>query len=119
MLHSYLSAWSGDPTAAKASDIFRSATKTGADILGIETGELREGAIADICLVDLSLPELTPCHNLTSNLVYAANGSCVDTTIVDGKVLMRGRIVPNEAAIRSEAIRVGEDLFKRSKQKNR
>ena len=31
--------------------------------------------------------------HLTSHLVFAANGSCVDTTIIDGEVVMEGRKV--------------------------
>ena len=47
------------------------------------------GRLADLCLVRLDIPEMTPCHNFISNLVYSANGSAVDTTIIDGKILMR------------------------------
>ncbi|MDO5036635.1 MAG: amidohydrolase [Porphyromonas sp.] len=115
-LASFLSkAWKRDPKVAKASDVFESATKTGADILGIEAGVIEEGALADLCLLDLTIPEMTPCHNLVSNVVYSANGSAVDTVIVDGKILMRGRKVEGEEEIRREAIEVTEDLFRRSR----
>lgn len=115
-LTSFLSkAWKGDPKVAKTEDVFASATKVGANLLRLEAGEVKEGMLADLCLIDLTLPEMSPCHNLISNLVYSANGSAVNTTIVDGKVLMRDRKVEGEASIREEAIRTTESLFNRAK----
>ena len=38
-------------------------------------------------------------HNFVSNLVYAANGSCIDTVICDGKILMQDKKVPGEEEI--------------------
>jgi cytosine/adenosine deaminase-related metal-dependent hydrolase len=48
-------------------------------------------------------PELTP-GDLTANLVYAAAGSVVDTTVVAGQVLMRGGEIGDEAEVRAGAI---------------
>lgn len=107
-------AWSGDPTVNCAEEIFDSATRTGAEILRLECGRLEEGCLADLCLVDLSRVDLTPTHNLISNMVYAANGDAIDTTIVDGRVLMRHRMIPGEEEIRQEVLQATEDLFRRS-----
>ena len=105
--------WRFDSTACKADDIFASATSVGADILGIPAGRVEEGALADVCLVDLNTPELVPLNNLTSNLVYATSGSsCVDTVIVDGRILMRDKYVPGQEAIIAEAREVARRLFK-------
>lgn len=105
--------WRFDSTACKADDIFASATSIGADILGIPAGRVEEGALADVCLVDLNTPELVPLNSLTSNLVYATSGSsCVDTVIVDGRILMRDKYVPGQEAIISEAREVARRLFK-------
>ncbi|MFC2382227.1 MAG: amidohydrolase [Porphyromonas sp.] len=105
--------WRFDSTACKADDIFASATSVGADILGIPAGRVEEGALADICLVDLNTPELVPLNSLTSNLVYATSGSsCVDTVIVDGRILMRDKYVPGQEAIIAEAREVARRLFK-------
>lgn len=82
-------AWQGDPTATKAEDIYNAATVDGYRILGIDGGRLEEGALADIVLLKANKPTMVPCHNLVSNLVYSADGSVVDTTIVNGKVLVR------------------------------
>ena len=105
--------WRFDSTACKADDIFASATSVGADILGILAGRVEEGALADVCLVDLNTPELVPLNNLTSNLVYATSGSsCVDTVIIDGRILMRDKYVPGQEAIIAEAREVARRLFK-------
>ena len=105
--------WRFDSTACKADDIFASATSVGADILGIPAGRVEEGALADVCLVDLNTPELVPLNSLTSNLVYATSGSsCVDTVIVDGRILMRDKHVPGQEAIIAEAREVARRLFK-------
>ena len=105
--------WRFDSTACKADDIFASATSVGADILGIPAGRVEEGALADVCLVDLNTPELVPLNSLTSTLVYATSGSsCVDTVIVDGRILMRDKYVPGQEAIIAEAREVARRLFK-------
>jgi len=49
------------------------------------------GKKADIILVDLNRPHLTPHHDLISLLVYSAKGSDVSTTIVNGQPVMLER----------------------------
>ena len=66
---------------------------------GLKAGRIAEGYLADLCLVDLDIPAFTPNHNFVSNLVYAANGSCIDTVICDGKILMQDKKVPGEEEI--------------------
>jgi 5-methylthioadenosine/S-adenosylhomocysteine deaminase len=74
------------------------ATVNGGRALGHHTGRLAPGWKADVILVDLSGPMFVPLktghkEQLYSHLVFAANGSCVDTTIIDGKVVMAGRVL--------------------------
>jgi hypothetical protein len=59
--------------------------------LGDQIGSLEVGKKADIILLDVQKPHLTPFHNLPGLLVYSALGSDVDTVIVDGRVLMQHR----------------------------
>jgi 5-methylthioadenosine/S-adenosylhomocysteine deaminase len=92
-------AWRKDPEALTAAEMLDAATVQGAGILGLEAGRIEEGCLADLCLVNLNIPAFTPNHNFVSNLVYAANGSCVDTVICDGKILMQNREVPGEEEI--------------------
>jgi 5-methylthioadenosine/S-adenosylhomocysteine deaminase len=85
-----------DASLQQAPDVLTMATRNGAAALGHETGQLAVGRKADVILVDtrnVMFTPLLPGHadQLYSHLVFAANGSAVDTTIVDGRVLMRGR----------------------------
>lgn len=106
-------AWRKDPEAVPAGQIFRAATEQGASIFGLKTGRIAEGYLADLCLVDLNLPAFTPNFNFVSNLVYAANGSCIDTVICDGKVLMQDRKVPGEEEILERSAQIAFNLMAR------
>lgn len=108
--------WRFDSTAVSASDIFASASKVGAEILGLEAGEIKEGKLADLCLIDLNRPEMVPVHNLISNLVYSASGSFVDTVIVDGRILMQDGYVPGEEEIIAQARAVATRLVPPTRQ---
>ncbi|HET7119984.1 MAG TPA: amidohydrolase [Solirubrobacterales bacterium] len=77
----------GDPTAIAAGDAWEIATGARAPFLGAT--RLEVGAPADFLLLRPDAPELA-IGELTSNLVYAAAGSVVDTTVVAGRILMRG-----------------------------
>ena len=76
-----------------AADVLRMATVNGAKAIGREgvLGVIREGAIADLILIDLNVPQFIPENNVISGLVYSSNGSEVDTVLVDGRVLMENR----------------------------
>jgi 5-methylthioadenosine/S-adenosylhomocysteine deaminase len=99
-----------DASLFQAPDVLRMATRNGAAALGHQTGQLTAGAKADVILVDTRNVMFTPlaeanADQLHSHLVFAANGSAVDTTIVDGRVLMRGRelLTMNEPEILRQA----------------
>jgi 5-methylthioadenosine/S-adenosylhomocysteine deaminase len=76
-----------DPTAIEAAEAWAVATGGRAPLLGATP--LEPGAPADFLLLRRDAPELGV-GDLTSDLVYAATGASVDTTVVAGKVLMRG-----------------------------
>jgi 5-methylthioadenosine/S-adenosylhomocysteine deaminase len=85
-----------DASLQQAPDVLKMATRNGADALGHQTGQLVSGRKADVILVDLNSQMFTPLmpdnpDHLFSHLVFAANGSCVDTTIIDGKIVMENR----------------------------
>ena len=99
-----------DASLQQAPDVLTMATRNGAAALGHETGYLAPGRKADVILVDTRNVMFTPLADrnvdqLYSHLVFAANGSAVDTTIVDGTILMRGRQLQtmDEATILREA----------------
>ncbi len=58
---------------------------------GHDLGRLAPGYRADVLLVDLSGPRTQPVHDLATTLVYSAHSDDIDTTIVDGRLLMRHR----------------------------
>ncbi|MFW6414821.1 MAG: amidohydrolase [Thermodesulfobacteriota bacterium] len=92
-----------DPAIMPASEVFSATTSTAANIFGLDCGEIAEGKLADCILINLNHPQVVPNYNLVSNLVYSANGGCVDTTICNGKILMQNREVPGEEEIISQA----------------
>ena len=100
-------------TIMPAQDVFDMATIGGARAIGLNAGSVTEGMLADLVLVDLKKPELCPGNNLISDLVYAANGSCVDTVIIDGKVVMENRKVEGEEEIMAKAKEAAFDLVNR------
>jgi len=99
-----------DASLQQAPDVLSMATRNGAAALGHQTGYLAAGRKADVILVDTRNVMFTPladgnAEQVYSHLVFAANGSAVDTTIVDGRVLMRNRelLTMNETEILREA----------------
>ena len=83
------------PQCISAARNFRIATINGAKALGLseEIGSLEVGKKADIAILNLNTPSLTPRNNLLAGLSYSANGSEVETVIIDGKITMENRRV--------------------------
>lgn len=92
-----------DPTALPARVVFDMATRHGAEALGLNSGEIAEGRLADCMLVDLSNHRLAPGYHLIDDIVYSADSSCIDTVICDGRILMRGGTVEGEEEIVTKA----------------
>jgi 5-methylthioadenosine/S-adenosylhomocysteine deaminase len=85
-----------DASLQQARDVVRMATRNGSDALGHNTGRIEAGRKADVILVDTKSQMFTPLMpenpgHLYSHLVFAANGSCVDTTIINGQIVMENR----------------------------
>ena len=81
------------PVCVGAKDVFKMATINGAKAIGLGsvTGSLEVGKKADIAILNLKTPSLMPNNNLIAGLSYSANGSEVETVIIDGKVTMENR----------------------------
>jgi 5-methylthioadenosine/S-adenosylhomocysteine deaminase len=93
-----------DPKALTAREVLELATIGGARALGLgdRIGTLETGKQADLILIDLEDPRIQPVYSVESAIVYAASGSSVATTIVNGRILMRDRkllTVDEDAAI--------------------
>ncbi len=81
------------PLCVSAAEGFRIATINGAKALGLdkEIGSIECGKKADLAILNLKNASLQPVNNLLAGLCYSANGSEVDTLIIDGRITMEGR----------------------------
>jgi 5-methylthioadenosine/S-adenosylhomocysteine deaminase len=84
-----------DPTAVPAQQALDLATIGGARAMGLERliGSLEAGKRADVIAVSMNSARQTPLYDPVSHLVYVTRGDDVKTTIVNGKVLMKDRLV--------------------------
>ena len=82
-----------DPTVMDAKTVLRMATIEGAKVLGLDDmiGSIEAGKRADITIMDLNKPHLTPMYDPYSHIVYAASGSDVETVVIHGRVVMKNR----------------------------
>jgi 5-methylthioadenosine/S-adenosylhomocysteine deaminase len=82
-----------DPTAMDARTVLKMATTQSARALGLNQviGSLEAGKKADLIVIDTNKPHLTPMYDPVSHLVYAAMGSDVTTSIINGTVVMEDR----------------------------
>ncbi|MBR0600436.1 amidohydrolase [Sinanaerobacter chloroacetimidivorans] len=79
-----------DPTLITPAEALTAATAAGAKGQGRDdTGKLAVGYKADLIVLDLMQPNMVPIHNMVNNIVYAASGSDILLTMVDGRVLYR------------------------------
>ncbi len=96
-----------DPAALPAAEAFAVATGQLAPVLGARP--LAVGEPADFVLVRAAAPELGPGHFL-ENLVYAASGAVVTTTVIAGNAVMRDGVVADEAEIRVKVVECARRL---------
>lgn len=82
-----------DPTVLDSVTVLRMATIEGAKALGMGdiTGSLEPGKKADIIILDLDKPHLTPMYNPYSHIVYSARGNDVSHSIINGQLVMENR----------------------------
>lgn len=104
-----------NPLSLPAYEVLRMATVEGARAMGLmgELGIIKEGALADVILLDLQKPHLQPLGDVVSTLVYSAKASDVEMVVVGGRVVVENRRVVGldmtalleEANRRAEALR--------------
>ncbi len=82
-----------DSTSMNASQTLHAATLGGAETLKADQqiGSLAIGKKADVIVLNMNQPHLTPLYDVPSHLVYAARGADVTHSIIDGKVVMKNR----------------------------
>jgi 5-methylthioadenosine/S-adenosylhomocysteine deaminase len=89
------------PDVLKAEEVWRMGTENAYRAFCLDFG-LRDGALADLSLINLKRPWFTPQSNIISHLIYGISGG-VDTTIANGRVLMRDGEIPGEENILQKA----------------
>lgn len=107
-----------DPTVLNAGEVFKMATIGGATALGMEheIGTIEVDKKADIVLVDMQAPHLTPFRNPLSHLVYSAQGGDVDTVICNGQILMQEKeiLILDEKEVIQQAEEAAKDLLSKN-----
>jgi 5-methylthioadenosine/S-adenosylhomocysteine deaminase len=105
-----------DPRALPAAAALEMATIGGARVLGMadRIGSLESGKRADLIVVRMDAVRQTPLYDPISHLVYVTRGDDVETTIVNGRVLMEDRRVTtlDEVAVLKEARESAEEVRK-------
>ncbi|HOC59182.1 MAG TPA: amidohydrolase [Smithellaceae bacterium] len=103
-----------NPTVMSAETVIKIATLGGARLLGLDhlVGSIETGKLADIIVLDMNQPHLTPLYNPYSQLVYAARGSDVITSIINGKIVMENRrlLTINLCQVMDEVCRIAERI---------
>ncbi len=103
-----------DPAIISAGEVIRMATLNGAKALGWgdTLGPIEKGKKADIILIDIDKPHFYPLNDAVSSMVYCAQGSDVDTVIIDGKVVMEDRKLTaiDEELVKYQAFKASKNI---------
>ena len=116
--HRYHGRHFADDAVLPPGQLLAMATIEGARALNMEDeiGSLEAGKRADLLLIDMRQPHLWPPVDPVQRLARFANGADVDTTIIDGRILMRGRrlVGQDEGAILERAERAFHQAMNRA-----
>ena len=93
-----------DPTVMPAHKLIEMATKNGYEAIGFKdrAGDVAEGMLADLIMVDISSLHCTPINEVAACIVYSMQASDVDTVIINGRIVMRNK----------EFVTIDEELVK-------
>lgn len=92
-------AWRDDPSAMPLNELAAMVSTNAAKALGVNAGQIKEGMLADLLIIDIDNYQFLSPAGFLANLVYSAHSDCVDSVICDGKFIMRGRVVEGEREI--------------------
>jgi len=105
---------SKDPTVMDARTVLRMATIDGARAIGLDEriGSIEPGKLADLVIIDVHQPHLTPIYHPESHLVYAVRGADVRDVFVQGVARVRDhRVIGLDAEkILAEADALGRQI---------
>ncbi|MDR1616220.1 MAG: amidohydrolase [Syntrophomonadaceae bacterium] len=103
------------PTSLPAYQALEMATANGAAVIGQEKeiGRLVPGYKADLIILDLDVPHMTPCYDIYANIVYSAQASDVLTVMVNGGILMENRVIKtfDEKKLLAHFRKIARDLL--------
>jgi 5-methylthioadenosine/S-adenosylhomocysteine deaminase len=103
-----------DPTLFAAREVVAMATREAADALGKgdEIGSLEPGKRADLIVIGLDRPHLTPLFDVYSHLVYAVGRDDVESAVINGRVVMRERelLTIDEASVIAQVREIGATI---------
>ena len=103
-----------NPEDLPAYEVLKMATINGTKALNLnETGKIEEGKLADLIIINMEETITNPINNIFAEIVYNVKGSNVDTTIINGKVLMENRKISN--VNKKEIIQKCEEIINRIK----
>lgn len=98
-----------------SSMVFDNNRKISAKYFNKEVGTLKEGAYGDVIIVDYN--PLTPLNenNINGHIIFGMSGRCVTDTIINGKVVMRNRVINkvDEEKIFSKSRELAQKLWER------
>ena len=103
-----------DPTVLPAEEVVAMLTINGARSFGLEDqiGSLELGKLADLAVLDFDSPNLTPCYDIYSHLVYSVASHDVCHTMVNGRWLMFDRelLTLDEQAIKAKVRKIAGEI---------
>ncbi|MDR2259011.1 MAG: amidohydrolase [Treponema sp.] len=94
-----------DSRILEADDMYRMATSAGGKLLNLPVGELEEGKLADIIIMDAGAAHFAPVHNIIQQIVYCGKETDVETVIIGGRVVMKDRVIEtvDETLLKNQA----------------
>lgn len=94
--------------------LFENNGKIASDLFGITLGVLKEGAVADVILVDYHPYTPMNAGNIDGHMIFGISGALTDTTIINGKIRMRNRkiLIENEESLLEESQKACAELWR-------
>lgn len=104
----------GNPSVMPAEKVFSMLTIDGARAVGMSNriGSLEEGKLADMMVLDFDSPNLTPCYDFYSQLIYAAAAADACHVMIHGKMVMQDRhlLSLDEASIKAQIRQIAQEI---------
>ena len=104
-------AWREDATAMPLNELLATGTSNGARALGLNSGSLEVGRIADLMLVDIDNWNFILNAPTLANFIYSAHSDCIDSLMCNGRWIMKNRMVDGERDIIRDARKVLNTIY--------